>query len=69
MTFGAIRNLPSFDALPHDLQQAWSLLCEFAYHALANRQIVFSEEDLAEFFPQGVLCDKVVHCFGLLQSC
>ena len=65
--FSAIRNLPSFDALPVDLQQAWSLLCEFAYHALANHQIVFSEEVIAEFFPQGVLCDKVVHCFGLLQ--
>ena len=60
-----ILSLSKFDALPADLQESWWLLCKFAYQALENNQIVFSQEELADFFPQGL---TNILCFGLLQS-
>ena len=63
-----ILGLPNFDALPTDLQESWWLLCEFAYHALKTDQIVFSEEELADFTPKRLAFNKNVLCFGLLQS-
>ena len=66
--FKNILSLPSFAALPKDLQQSFWHVCEFAFHALERNQIVFSEEELVEFFPQGLALDDKILCFGLLQS-
>ena len=63
-----VRSLSSFDAFPKGLQQSWWLLCEFAFLALAKNQVVFSEEELTEFFPQGLALGEEILCFGLLQS-
>ena len=63
--FKHISNLTNFDALPRELQQAWELLCKFAFEAIVNDQIVFSEEELADIFPHGL---GNVLCFGLLQT-
>ena len=61
-------SLPNFDALPNELQQSFRLLCEFAFKALKKNKIVFSQEELAEFFPEGLALDENILCFGLLQS-
>jgi hypothetical protein len=63
-----VLSLPTFDALPADLQQPWWLLCEFAFQALEKDQLVFSREELKAFFPEGLSSDKMILCFGLLQS-
>ena len=63
-----VLNLPNFDALPKELQQSFKLLCEFAFKALKKNQIVFSQEELIEFFPHGFALDEKILCFGLLQS-
>ena len=60
-----IKSLATFDALPEELLQLWWILCKFAFEALKRDQIVFSEQDLHNFLPQGL--DEKVCNFGLLQ--
>ena len=67
-SFKNVLSLPNFDALPNELQQSFRLLCEFAFKALKKNKIVFSQEELAEFFPEGLALDENILCFGLLQS-
>ena len=67
-TYKSVLKLPKFDSLPADLQQSWWLLCEFAFWALEKDQLVFSQEELEAFFPEGLALDKRILCFGLLQS-
>ena len=63
-----ILSLSSFDDLPESLQESWWLLCKFAFQTLKKDQLVFSDKELNDFFPQGLaLCDNSL-CFGLLQS-
>ena len=66
--FKNVLSLSNFNALPKDLQQSFKLLCGFAFQALKNNQIVFSQEALVEFFPEGLALDEKILCFGLLQS-
>ena len=66
--FKNILSLSNFNALPKDLQQPFWRLCEFAFQMLKKNQIVFSQEELAEFLPQGLALDDKILCFGLLQS-
>ena len=63
--FGSSFSMASFNDLPKDLQKLWWLLCEFAFKALEKDQIVFTKQELFEFFPEG---DEQFLCFGLLQS-
>ena len=63
--FKHIDSLPNFNALPKELQQSWALLCKFAFEAIVKDQIVFSQEELADIFPYGLV--NVLN-FGLLQS-
>ena len=62
----SVTELSDFDSLPKDLQRPWQHLCEFAYEAIEKDQIVFSQKELANFFPQD-MADSIF-CFGLLQS-
>ena len=66
--FRNILSLSNFNALPKDLQQPFWRLCEFAFQMLIKNQIVFSQEELVEFLPQGLALDDKILCFGLLQS-
>jgi hypothetical protein len=66
--FHGVKSLSSFDALSNGLQQPWRLLCEFAFQAIEKDQIVFSQEELVDFFPRGIDLDENILCFGLLQS-
>ena len=66
--FKNVLSLSNFNALPKDLQQSFKLLCRFAFQALEKDQIVFSQEELVEFFPEGLEFDNKILCFGLLQS-
>ena len=59
-----LKSLANFNSFPNELQQSWLLLCKFAFETLLNNQIVFSEEELTEFFPNE--SDKIF-TFGLLQ--
>jgi Ran GTPase-activating protein (RanGAP) involved in mRNA processing and transport len=63
-----IVSLSSFDDLPESLQQSWWLLCEFAFQTLRKDQLVFSDKELMEFFPQGLSPGVNIYYFGLLQS-
>ena len=63
-----ILSLSNFNALPKDLQQPFWRLCEFAFQMLKKNQIVFSQDELIKFFPQGLALDNKILCFGLLQS-
>ena len=63
-----ILSLSNFDALPTDLQESWQLLCQFAFQALKKDQLVFSQKELADFFPQDLVLNENILCFGLLQS-
>ena len=67
-TFKNILSLSNFNALPKDLQQPFWRLCEFAFKMLKKNQIVFSQEELGEFLPQGLALDCKILYFGLLQS-
>ena len=67
-TYKNIVNLFSFDDLPESLQQSCWLLCEFAFQTLKRDQLIFSDKELNEFFPQGLSPGVNIHCFGLLQS-
>ena len=66
--FKNVLSLPNFNALPKDLQQSFRLLCRFAFQSLEKDQIVFSREELVEFFPKGLDSVEKILCFGLLQS-
>ena len=66
--FESIDSLSSFDALPEGLQSSWALLCKFAFQSLEKDQMVYSREELVEFFPQGHALDENFLCFGLLQT-
>ena len=66
--FRKILSLSNFNALPKDLQQPFWRLCEFAFQMMTKNQIVFSQEELVEFLPQGLALDDKILCFGLLQS-
>ena len=66
--FKNVLSLSNFNALPKDLQQSFKLLCGFAFQALKKNQIVFSREELVDFFPEGLALDEKILCFGLLQS-
>ena len=66
--FKNVLSLPNFNALPKDLQQSFKLLCEFAFQSLEKYQIVFSQEELVDFFPKGLDSVEKILCFGLLQS-
>ena len=67
-TYKSVLKLPNFDSLPADLQQSWWFLCKFAFQALEKDQLVFSQEELEAFFPEGLALGKRILCFGLLQS-
>ena len=58
----------SFNSIPSELQSSWHRTCEFAFEALLKNQIIFSNEELAAFFPEAVDTDQELPCFGLLQS-
>ena len=66
--YSSILSLSSFCVLPADLKQPWWLLCEFAFQALEKDQLVFSQEEQEEFFPEGLVSDKRILYFGLLQT-
>ena len=63
--YGPTFSMASFNDLPEDLQKSWWLLCEFAFKALEEKQIVFTKQELVEFYPES---DEQLLCFGLLQS-
>jgi hypothetical protein len=67
-TYTSLLCVSRFSSLPAHLQQSWWLLCEFAFQALEKDQLVFSQEELEAFFPEGLALDDRVLCFGLLQS-
>ena len=67
-SYKSVLSLPNFESLPADLQQPWWLLCEFAYQTLEKDQLIFSQEELAKFFPRGVASSGNMLFFGLLQS-
>ena len=62
-------SLPDFSALPEDLQPSFCQLCEFAFKALEQHKIVFSQEELVMMSSlSGVLASyETILCFGLLQ--
>ena len=61
-------SLSNFDSIPSQLEPFWWLTCKFAFEALSNDQLVFTEEELASFFPEGLDSSQKILCFGLLQS-
>ena len=61
--FGPTFSMESFDDVPESLKKSWWKLCEFAFEALKDHQIVFSKKELPE-----ISKDEQVLCFGLLQS-
>ncbi len=65
--YPALEGITSFDTLPDNLSKSWWLLCEFAFLALARDSIVFSQDELVHFYPEGLDLDKDILCFGLLQ--
>ena len=61
-------SLSNFDSIPSQLQPYWWLTCKFAFETLSTDQLVFTEEELASFFPEGLDSSQKFLCFGLLQS-
>ena len=61
-------SLSNFDSIPSQLAPYWWLTCKFAFKALSNDRLVFTEEELASFFPEGLDSSQKFLCFGLLQS-
>ena len=65
----SLLSLSNFDSLPADLQHSWWLLCEFAFQALEKDQLVFSQEELEAFFPEGLALDKKNPMFWVTTVC
>ena len=61
-------SLSNFDSIPSQLEPYWWLTCKFAFETLSTDQLVFTEEELASFFPEGLDSSQKFLCFGLLQS-
>ena len=61
-------SLSNFDSIPSQLEPYWWLTCKFAFKALSNDRLVFIEEELASFFPEGLDSSQKFLYFGLLQS-
>ena len=61
-------SLSNFDSIPPQLEPYWWLTCKFAFEALSNDRLVFTEVELASFFPEGLDSSQKFLCFGLLQS-
>ena len=61
-------SLSNFDSIPAQLAPYWWLTCKFAFEALSNDRLVFIEEELGFFFPEGLHSSQTFLCFGLLQS-
>ena len=61
-------SLNNFDSIPSQLEPYWWLTCRFAFEALSNDRLVFTEEELGSFFPEGLDSSQKFLCFGLLQS-
>ena len=61
-------SLSNFDSIPSQLEPYWWLTCKFAFEALSNDRLVFTEVELASFFPEGLDSSQKFLCFGLLQS-
>ena len=61
-------SLSNFDSIPPQLEPDWWLTCKFAFEALSNDRLVFTEEELSSFFPEGLDSNQKFMCFGLLQS-
>ena len=61
-------SLRNFDSIPPQLKPYWWLTCKFAFEALSNDRLVFTEEELASFFPEGLDLSRKFLGFGLLQS-
>ena len=61
-------SLSNFDSIPPQLEPYWWLTCKFAFEALSNDRLVFTEEELGSFFPEGLDSNQMFLCFGLLQS-
>ena len=61
-------SLSNFDSIPPQLERFRSLTCKFAFEALSNDRLVFTEEELGSFFPEGLHSNQKFLCFGLLQS-
>ena len=64
----SVLSLSSFDSIPPELQPYWWRMCEFAFKALSEDKIVFSQEELADCFPVAISPANKLKCFGLLQS-
>ena len=61
-------SLSIFDSIPSQLEPYWWLTCKFAFEALSNDRLVFTEEELGSFFREGLDSNQKFLCFGLLQS-
>ena len=61
-------SLSNFDSIPSQLEPYWWLTCKFAFEALSNDQLVFTEVELGSFFPEGLDSSQKFLGFGLLQS-
>ena len=61
-------SLSNFDSIPSQLELYWWLTCKFAFEALSKDQLVFTEDKLGSFFPEGLDPSQKFLCFGLLQS-
>lgn len=62
VTFSEIADL---DALPEGIQHRFLLLCKLAFVAITNCQVVFTHQDLINFFPRVETGDILP--FGLVQ--
>ena len=56
-----LKTISSFDVLP---ENPWKFVCELAYQGLRNEQVIFSEEELKQLFPDS---EGQFACFNLLQ--
>ena len=61
-------SLSNFDSIYSQLEPYWWLTCKFAFEALSNDRLVFTEEEVGSFFPEGLDSNQKFLCFGLLQS-
>ena len=66
--YEGIKSIPGFNSLPEPLLPSWWHLCEFAFQTLASDRLIFSQEQLSDFFPKDSAFDPKIFGFGLLQQ-
>ena len=69
--YKGMKSLNNFNSIPEGLQKSWWLLCKFAFQTILKNQLVYSQEELAAYFPPDSAFDESIlflACYNALNQ-